>query len=107
MLRRCDHCKLTKSRDQFFRYKCCKKCHIKHYINLQLLYVRIANHFNVSISELKNMLQNDFQISYSYSMDDRQKYEQLVNLFKDLSMRQSTVITETTIEHFLNEDFLD
>ena len=53
-LRKCDKCKITKPKSLFYRYKYCKRCHIKNYIKEHILNARIANHLNLSIDEINN-----------------------------------------------------
>ena len=63
LLRKCDKCKITKPKDLFYRYKYCKKCHIRDYIKNNLLEAYTANHFNLSIDELKNIMNTEININ--------------------------------------------
>ena len=55
-LRKCDKCKITKPKSLFYKYKYCNRCHIKDYIKNHLLNARVANHLNLSIGKLNNII---------------------------------------------------
>ena len=55
-LRKCDKCKITKPKSLFYKYRYCNRCHIKDYIKNHLLNARVANHLNLSIGKLNNII---------------------------------------------------
>jgi len=86
-LRKCDKCKITKHKSVFYRYKYCKKCHIKSYLN---------NHLNLSIDELNNIMKTV----------EHDRYDEIVMYFTGHSMRDSSIITNEIIDNFLDENVI-
>ncbi len=101
-IRKCDKCKITKFKSLFYRYKYCKRCHIKNYIKEHILNARIANHLNLSIDELNNIMQNNINNS---SIDDfeHKRYDEIIMYFTGHNMRDSTIITNDIINNYLDE----
>ena len=95
-LRKCDKCKITKPKNLFYRYRYCKRCHIKNYINEHLCNARIANHLNLSIDELKNIMRTDI-------IEEHQRYDEVIMYYTGHNMRNSTIITNDIIDNFLDE----
>ena len=95
-LRKCDKCKITKPKSLFYRYKYCNRCHIKDYLKQHILTARIANHLNLSIEELNNIMEH---------RDDgeHQRYDDVIMYFTGHNMRESSIITNDIIENFLDE----
>lgn len=95
-LRKCDKCKITKPKSLFYRYKYCNRCHIKDYLKQHILTARIANHLNLSIEEINNIMEN---------RDDgeHQRYDDVIMYFTGHNMRESSIITNDIIENFLDE----
>lgn len=95
-LRKCDKCKITKPKSLFYRYKYCNRCHIKDYLKQHILTARIANHLNLSIEEINNIMEN---------RDDgeHQRYDEVIMYFTGHNMRDSSIITNDIIENFLDE----
>jgi hypothetical protein len=95
-LRKCDKCKITKPKNLFYRYRYCKRCHIKNYINEHLCNARIANHLNLSIDELKNIMRTDI-------IEEHQRYDEVIMYYTGHNMINSTIITNDIIDNFLDE----
>lgn len=95
-LRKCDKCKITKPISLFYKYKYCNRCHIKDYLKQHILTARIANHLNLSIEEINNIMEN---------RDDgeHQRYDEVIMYFTGHNMRGSSIITNDIIENFLDE----
>ena len=95
-LRKCDKCKITKPISLFYKYKYCNRCHIKDYLKQHILTARIANHLNLSIEEINNIMEN---------RDDgeHQRYDEVIMYFTGHNMRDSSIITNDVIEDFLDE----
>jgi hypothetical protein len=103
-LRKCDKCSITKPKSLFYRYKYCKKCHIKDYIKQHLLNARIANHLNLSIDEINNILENrdDINDSTRNFLGEHERYDEVIMYFTEVP--DSTIITDDVIDNFLNEN---
>ena len=95
-LRKCDKCKITKHKSVFYRYKYCKKCHIKSYLNNHLCNARVANHLNLSIDELNNIMKTV----------EHDRYDEIVMYFTGHSMIDSSIITNEIIDNFLDENVI-
>jgi hypothetical protein len=98
-LRKCDKCKITKPKKLFYKYKYCNRCHIKNYIRLHLQNARIANHLNISIDELNNILKIDFNDSNKNEIGEHQRYDEVMLLMYN----SSSIITDDIINNFLDE----
>ncbi len=101
-LRKCDTCKITKPKSLFYRYKYCKRCHIKSYINQHLCNARAANHLNLSIDELNNIIKIDTNDSKRNPIGEHERYDEVI-MYITGWIKNSTIITNDTIENFLNE----
>jgi len=99
-LRKCDSCKIIKSKDLFHIYKYCKRCHIKDYIKNNLLYARVANHFNLSIEEINNIMSINMNDPTRNELGEHERYDEIMNYYIST---QSTVITDDVINNFLEE----
>jgi hypothetical protein len=105
-LRKCDKCKITKPKSLFYKYKYCKRCHIKNYIKQHILTARIANHLNLSIDEINNIVENRDNINDSTRNlhEENDRYDEVIMYFTGHNMRDSTIITNDVIENFLDEN---
>ena len=99
-LRKCDTCKIIKPKILFHIYKYCKSCHIKDYIKNHLLNARVANHFNLSIDELNNIMSINVNDPVRNEIGEHERYDEIMNYYIGT---QSTVITDTVINNFLEE----
>jgi len=102
--RKCDTCKITKPRSLFYRYKYCKRCHIKNYIKEHICNARIANHLNLSIDELNNIMKINMNDSTRNLIGEHERYDEVIMYFTGHSMRESTIITNDVIDNFLDEN---
>ena len=98
-LRKCDKCKITKPKRLFYRYKYCNRCHIKDYIKNHLQNARIANHLNISIDELNNILKIDFNDTKRNEIGEHQRYDEIMLLMYN----NSSIINDDIINNFLDE----
>ncbi len=97
--RKCDTCKITKPRSLFYRYKYCKRCHIKKYINDHLRIARIANHLNLSIDELNNIMKIDTNDPTRNLIGEHERYDELMLYFTRHSIT-GTIITYDSIFNY-------
>ena len=93
-LRKCDKCKITKPKKLFYRYKYCNRCHIKSYIRIHLQNARIANHLNISIDELNNIIDPKRN-----GIEEHERYDE----FMLLIYNSSSIINDDIINNFLDE----
>ena len=98
-LRKCDKCKITKPKKLFYRYKYCNRCHIKAYICIHLQNARIANHLNISIDELNNILKIDINDPKRNRIGEHKRYDEVMLLMYN----SSSIITDDIINNFLDE----
>jgi hypothetical protein len=91
-LRKCDKCKITKSKKLFYKYKYCNRCHIISFIRIHLQNARIANHLNISIDELNDILKRN-------EIGEHKRYDEVMLLMYN----SSSIITDDIIDHFLDE----
>lgn len=98
-LRKCDKCKITKAKKLFYRYKYCNRCHIKAYICIHLQNARIANHLNISIDELNNILKIDCNDSTRNEIGEHERYDEVMLLM----CNSSFIINDDIINNFLDE----
>lgn len=101
-LRKCDICKIIKYKSLFYRYKFCKKCHIKSYIKNHLLEARVANHFNLSIDELKNIMTINTNVPTRNGIGEHDRYDEIMLYYV---ASNSNIITDDIINNFLDERF--
>jgi hypothetical protein len=92
LLRKCDTCNITKPKRMFYRYKYCKRCHIKDNIRTYLIDAHIANHLNLSIEELNNIMKNIDPTS--------DRYDEIISYYQNF---QTNIITDEIINNFLDE----
>ena len=102
-IRKCDKCKNLKAKSMFFKYKYCKRCHIKDYIDSHLLNAKIANRLNLSIDELRNILKCDMNDPSRNGIGEHERYDEVMLLMTGYNMSSSTVITNDIINNFLDE----
>ena len=93
-LRKCDKCKITKPKKLFYRYKYCNRCHIKAYICIHLQNARIANHLNISIDELNNIIDPKRN-----GIEEHERYDEVMLLM----CNSSFIINDDIINNFLDE----
>ena len=93
-LRKCDKCKITKPKKLFYRYKYCNRCHIKDYIRNHLQNARIANHLNISIDELNNIIDPKRN-----EIGEHERYDEVMLLIYNTS----SIINDDIINNFLDE----
>ena len=98
-LRKCDKCKITKPKNLFYRYKYCNRCHIKSYIRIHLQNARIANHLNISIDELNNILKIDCNDSRRNEIGEHERYDEVMLLM----CNSSFIINDDIINNFLDD----
>ena len=98
-LRKCDRCKITKPKSLFYRYKYCKRCYFKAYINNHLTNARIANHLNLTIAELNNIMKIDPDDPIRNPIGEHERYDNIIGYFTGHDMRNSTVITNEVIDN--------
>jgi len=99
-LRKCDTCKIIKPKSLFYRYKWCKKCHIKSYIKNYLLEARTANHFNLSIDELENIMTTNMNDPTRNIIGEHQRYNEIMCYYP---AENSNIITDNIINDYLDE----
>lgn len=102
-IRKCNKCKNYKSKKMFYRYQYCKRCHIKDFINNNLLSARIANRLDISIDELNNILKENVNDSSRNYIGEHERYDEVMLLMTGWNMPLSTVITDNIINQFLDE----
>lgn len=95
---KCDKCKVSKPKSMFYRYKYCKKCHIKDYINYHILNGRVANRLNLSMDELNNILKNDNTDPTRNEIGEHERYDEVMLLFTDLNMSSFRVLTDNMLD---------
>lgn len=95
IIKKCDKCKILKPKNDFYRYKYCKKCHIKDYIKEHLINAKVANHLNLSIDELNNILKTDIYDNKRNIIGEHDRYDEVMLLMI------STIITDDTINNIL------
>jgi hypothetical protein len=103
-LRKCDKCKITKPKSLFYRYKYCKRCHIKNYIEQHILTARIANHLNLSIDEINNITEIRYGDSTRNLIGEHERYDEVMLLMCGWNMSTSTIITDNVINNFLDDN---
>lgn len=94
LFKKCDKCKITKPKKLFYRYKYCNRCHIKSYIRIHLQNARIANHLNISIDELNNILDTKRN-----GIEEHERYDEVMLLM----FNYSSIINDDIINNFLDE----
>jgi len=99
-LRKCDRCKIIKPKRLFYRYKYCKRCHIKNYIKNHLLNAHVANHFNLSIDEFNNIMTIDMNDPTRNGIGEHERYDEIMTYYLS---ECSTIITDDVINDFLDE----
>ena len=102
LLKICDICKKFKTKTLFYKYNYCKRCHIKKHIKHKLLEAQTANHFNLSMNELKKIMNIDFHDPTRNEIGEHRRYDEIVDYYTRI---QSSVITEDIINNFLDETF--
>ena len=100
LLRKCNKCKITKSKELFYKYRYCNRCHIKDYIKNHLLNARVANHLNLSIDKLNNIITDNMNDS-TRDAGEHERYDEVIMYFT--GTQSSTVITDNVINNFLDE----
>jgi len=100
LLRKCDKCKIIKPKELFYKYKYCKRCHIKDYIKTHLLDARVANHFNLSMEELNNIMTSNMNDPTRNGIGEHERYDEIMVYYCGT---QSSVITDDVINNFLDE----
>lgn len=95
---KCDKCKVSKPKSMFYRYKYCKKCHIKDYMNYHILNGRVANRLNLSMDELNNILKNDNTDPTRNEIGEHERYDEVMLLFTDLNMSSFRVLTDNMLD---------
>ena len=99
-LRKCDKCKITKPKSLFYKYKYCKRCHIKNYIKQHIQNARIANHFNLSMDEFNNIMTENMNDPTRNGIGEHERYDEIMIYY---CRTQSSVITDEVINNFLDE----
>ena len=102
-IRKCNTCKQYKPRNQFYRYRYCKRCHIISFISNHLLEARVANHLNLSIDELNNILNNNMNDPTRNELGEHERYDEVMLLMTGRNLPYSTVITNNIINNYLDE----
>lgn len=104
-LRKCDTCKITKPKSLFYRYKYCKRCHIKDYLIQHICNARVANHLNLSIDELNNIIKIEIDIN-DHARDEIGEHNRYGEVMFYLNRKyMSNIITNDNIDNFLDENF--
>ena len=104
LIRKCDKCKVSKPKSMFYRYKYCKKCHIKDYMNYHILNARTANRLNLSMGELNNILKNEpFRTADNTDptrneIGEHERYAEVMLLMTDQNMSSSRVLTDNILD---------
>ena len=98
LIRKCDKCKVSKPKNMFYRYKYCKKCHIKDYMNYHILNGRVANRLNLSMDELNNILKNDMNDPTRNEIGEHERYDEVMLLMTDLNMSSSRVVIDNMLD---------
>ena len=99
-LRKCDRCKITKPISLFYKYKYCRRCHIKDNIKIHLLNARAANHFNLSMDEFNNIMTSNMNDPTRNGIGEHERYDEIMIY---ICGTQSSVITDDVINNFLDE----
>jgi hypothetical protein len=100
LLRKCNKCKITKPKELFYKYRYCNRCHIKDYIQNHLLDARVANHFNLSLDELNNIMTSNMNDPTRNEIGEHERYDEIMVYYCGT---QSSVITDDVINNFLDE----
>jgi hypothetical protein len=103
-MRKCYTCKVYKSKSLFYKYRFCKRCHITSYITSHLLNARVANHLNLSIDELNNILNNIDNDPTRNGLGEHERYDEVMLLMTGHNLPPSTVITNEIISEYLGDD---
>lgn len=98
LIRKCDKCKVSKPKSMFYRYKYCKKCHIKDYISYHILNGRVANRLNLSMDELNNILKNDNTDPTRNEIGEHERYDEVMLLMTDQNMSSFRVLTDNMLD---------
>jgi len=96
------HVKLQNLKVCFIDTNIVKDVHIKSYINQHLCNARAANHLNLSIDELNNIIKIDTNDSKRNPIGEHERYDEVI-MYITGWIKNSTIITNDTIEDFLNE----
>lgn len=99
---KCNKCKITKPKSLFYKYKYCRKCHIKDYIKNHLLNARAANHFNLSMDEFNNIMTSNMNDPTRNELGEHERYDEIMIYYCGSGI-QSSVITDDVINNFLDE----
>ena len=102
-LRKCDTCKIRKPKSLFYKYKYCKRCHIKSYIKQHIQNAIIANHFNLSMDEFNNIMTSNMNDPTRNEIGEHERYDEIMIYYCGT---QSSVITDNVINNFLDENIL-
>jgi hypothetical protein len=100
LLIKCNKCKITKPKELFYKYKYCKRCHIKDYIKNHLLDARVANHFNLSMEEFNNIMTSNMNDPIRNGIGEHERYDEIMVYYCGT---QSSIITDDIINNFLDE----
>jgi hypothetical protein len=100
LLRKCNKCKITKPKELFYKYKYCKRCHIKDYIRNHLLDARVANHFNLSMEDFNNIMTSNMNDPIRNGIEEHERYDEIMVYYCGT---QSSIITDDIINNFLDE----
>ena len=95
-LRKCDKCKIRKPKSLFYKYKYCKRCHLKNYIKQHILRARIANNIMENREDINDSTRN--------LLGEHERYDEVIMYFTGHNMRDSTIITNDVIDNFLDEN---
>lgn len=80
-LRKCDTCKIIKSKSLFYRYKYCKKCHYKDIIKKYLSEIRTAYQLNIMTININVPTRN--------AIGEHDRYDEIMGYY----MSGSSIIT--------------
>ena len=102
---KCYKCKIIKPKHFFYKFKYnhkfCKKCHIKSYIKDCLIEAYIANHFNLSIDELKYIMTIDDNDPIKDEAGEHNRFDEIFPYYS--IAENSTIITDNIINNYLDE----
>jgi hypothetical protein len=99
---KCNTCDIVKPQYHFYKCVNCKKCNINSYIHNNLIKARIANHLNLSITMLNDIITNDLNDPTRNELGEHKRYNEVILLMTNNTLSSSTVITDDIIDSFLD-----
>jgi len=101
--RRCKECKVYKDTSLFFKNYLCNRCKIIAEVKNYLDNAKLANHFNTSIKEIDNILENDID-DPNKEGGEHKKYDDVMLVYQTASFfSNSQFNNREAISNYLKE----